>query len=650
MSREATISEPSPAVRLFGTEEPVAEPRLLKVGKLSAELEAGNLRYIRYDGLEVLRAVSFIVRNRNWGTYNPEISSLSIEENPTSLTVTYDAVCKDESQELRYSAEITASSNGRLAFRARGRAVTDFVTNRTGFVVLHPAGVAGLPVEIEHVDGSLVPGRFPALIDPVQPMMDLRALTHEAAPGLTVTCRMEGDTFEMEDQRNWSDASYKTYVRPLALPWPYILEAGSEIEQAVTVAVAGAAPARAAGGGEVSVALGERVGRVPALGLGLDPDDAEAVLAKRDALAQLKPSHLVCHHDPRRGHGPVTLERCVAAARALGAEPWLEAVIASVDSFEDEVAALGEANRALGSPFKTVLISPASDLKSTLPGTTWPPSPPLDALHRAARAAFPDARLGGGMFSYFTELNRKRPPADLLDLVTFTTSAIVHAGDDRSVMESLEALPSIAESARFIAGGKPIVVGPSAMGMRSNPYGAAPMENPQNIRQAMSRSDPRQRGLLGAAWSLGYVARLAYGGADAVALGGAVGPFGLVHTPQACAQPWFDEAGGLYPAFHVVRGVAALGRRDLLALDISAPGEVQGLAAAGPDGREIWLANLTAQETRLALPDLAGAEAFVLDAERFAAASRDPAISDRANAAVDGALTLPPYAVARLRA
>ena len=28
--------------------------------------------------------------------------------------------------------------------------------------------------------------------------------------------RMEGDTFEMEDQRNWSDASYKTYVRPLA--------------------------------------------------------------------------------------------------------------------------------------------------------------------------------------------------------------------------------------------------------------------------------------------------------------------------------------------------------------------------------------------------------------------------------------------------
>ena len=73
-------------------------------------------------------------------------------------------------------------------------------------------------------------------------MMDLRALTHEAAPGLRVTCRMEGDTFEMEDQRNWTDASYKTYVRPLALPWPYTLEAGPGLEQAVTLTVDAAPP------------------------------------------------------------------------------------------------------------------------------------------------------------------------------------------------------------------------------------------------------------------------------------------------------------------------------------------------------------------------------------------------------------------------
>ena len=34
------------------------------------------------------------------------------------------------------------------------------------------------------------------------------------------------------------------------------------------------------------------------------------------------------------------------------------------------------------------------------------------------------------MFSFFTELNRKHPPAKLLDFVTNTTCPIVHAADD----------------------------------------------------------------------------------------------------------------------------------------------------------------------------------------------------------------------------
>ena len=65
---------PSRSVRLFGTEETVEPPRLLAAGPLTAEFEGGNLRYIRFDGVEMLRAVSFIVRDKNWGTYNPTIT------------------------------------------------------------------------------------------------------------------------------------------------------------------------------------------------------------------------------------------------------------------------------------------------------------------------------------------------------------------------------------------------------------------------------------------------------------------------------------------------------------------------------------------------------------------------------------------------
>ena len=86
---------PSRSVSLFGTEEAVEPPRHLAAGPLTAELEAGNLRYIRFDGMEMLRAVSFIVRDKNWGTYNPTITGLKIVEGDGAFRVSYDAVTGD---------------------------------------------------------------------------------------------------------------------------------------------------------------------------------------------------------------------------------------------------------------------------------------------------------------------------------------------------------------------------------------------------------------------------------------------------------------------------------------------------------------------------------------------------------------------------
>jgi hypothetical protein len=642
------METPSVAVMLYGTEQPVEPARILQAGPLSAELEAGNLRYIRYRGHELLRAVSFIVRDRNWGTYNPRIANLSVEETNDGFRVTYDAVAADDRQEFRYRATITGSSAGTLTFAATGRAETEFETNRTGFVVLHAADLAGSPARIEHVDGRIVEGAFPVEIDPVQPMMELRALTHEPAPGLSVNCRMEGDTFEMEDQRNWTDASYKTYVRPLALPWPYRLDKGAELAQSVIVTVEDRGAAPASRDETIAVRLGAELGAVPALGFGLDPADVADAAKEAERLREIAPAHLICRYDPGPGHDRASLEAEAKLARDLGAEPWLEAVIRSIDpaEAEAEIAALGRMVDAIGAPFRVVLVSPAPDLKCTLPGSPWPPCPPLDALYRAARKAFPGARIGGGMFSYFTELNRKRPPRHLLDLVSFTTSALVHAGDDRSVVETLGALPAIAASARAIAGDTPYAVGPSAMGMRDNPYGDAPMKNPGNIRQAMNFNDPRQRGLLGAAWALGYFARFAQGGASAVAIGGLVGAFGVLHARRPWTQPWYDETGGLFPVFHVLRGLARLEGARHVAVDSSAPFQVQAFAARTDQGRELWIANLTPESRRVAVDGIANARCAVLDTQSFVLAATDPRVMDRLNPA--GTLELGPFAVARL--
>ena len=472
----------SDSIRLYGTDEPVEPPRILQAGPLTVEFEAGNLRHIRYHGHEMIRAVSFVVRDKNWGTYAPQIAHLDFHEEPETFRVSYEATVRKKEQEFRYSAAIEGKSDGSLSFSGKGTAISDFLTNRTGFVVLHPIeGVAGAACTIEHVDGTIEETRFPLLIDPVQPMTALRAITHEFLPGLKVTCRMEGDTFEMEDQRNWTDASYKTYVRPLALPWPYVIAKGETIDQTVTLDQCPAAVSEIESvDSRLSLAVGEPIAEsaMPPLGLGLDPKDLDATEQNLDALRQAAPSHLVCYYDPRLGHSQADLERMAAIGKALGAELWLEFVIPSVDHFEQDIQDLGRAVAELDNPFAAVMVSPAPDLKCTLPGSPWPPCPPLEGCYRAARAAFPDARLGGGMFSFFTELNRKRPPVALLDFVTFTTVAIFHAGDDRSAMEGLESLPYLAKSVAAFIDGKPYHVGPSAIGLRMNPYGEAPDGEP----------------------------------------------------------------------------------------------------------------------------------------------------------------------------
>jgi D-apionolactonase len=624
---------------------------MLQAGPLTAEFEVGNLRHIRYHDHEMIRAISFIVRDKNWGTYAPRISHLDLNEEPDSFRVSYEGSIGED--EFRYSAVITGRADGALSFSGNGIATSDFLTNRTGFVVLHPIdGVAGAVCTVEHVDGAIEETRFPLFIDPVQPMTALRAITHEFLPGLKVTCRMEGDTFEMEDQRNWTDASYKTYVRPLALPWPYPIAKGEMINQRVTLTVRGSVRKNGSEDRRSFLAIGKPISGsvMPPIGIGLQPKDLDATEQNAGVLREAAPSHIVCHYDPRFGHSRDDLKRMAALGSEIGAELWLEFVIPSVENFEADIKGVGRAVSELGNPFSAVMVSPAPDLKCTLPGSPWPPCPQLEDCYRTAQNAFPGIRLGGGMFSFFTELNRKRPPVGLLDFVTFTTVAIFHAGDDRSAMEGLESLPYLAKSVRGFIGDKPYHVGPSAIGLRMNPYGETPMPNPRNIRQAMNGMDPRQRGLFAAAWSVGFAAHFAKGGASALTLGGGAGEFGVTYAKADYPQPWFDENAGTYPVYHVIKGLAKLRGQPLINLELSTPNEIQAIATGHKDGIELWVANLTDQTKIFELaPKLTGSVS-ILSAPEFERASKDLSVLDSLERGLTGdRLVMPAYAVGRIR-
>jgi hypothetical protein len=254
------------------------------------------------------------------------------------------------------------------------------------------------------------------------------------------------------------------------------------------------------------------------------------------------------------------------------------------------------------------------------------------------------------MFSYFTELNRKRPPTDLIDFICHTGLPIVHAGDDISMTETLEALPSIFKSVRAFGGGNPYWVFPTAICMRSNPYGSAPAENPNNIRQAMNRVDPRERGLIGAAWYAGYLAHAGNAGVDAVTLAAVAGPSGIVYSKQDHAQPWFDGAGAkALPTYTVIAGHVALQGAEVHETTVSDARNVQALAVSKDGGTVLWLSNLTGEPQTVAVEGLSGsASATVLDESSFEAACRDPGSVPEASVDLS-AIELAPYAVASIR-
>lgn len=645
-------------VTLFGTEATEAAGRTLTAGALTAVFDMGMLRYIRLGETEVIRAIAFLVRDENWGTFAPDISNLRISEGEGAFSVSYDGQCKDAKRSLRYHADISCGKDGKLLFAVEAKPDSDFLTNRTGFVVLHPLkGVAGHPVNVEHVDGRNVRSEFPAVINPVQPFHDIRALTHEVLPGLSVTCRMEGDTFEMEDHRNWTDASFKTYVRPLAKPWPYTLSAGQAFSQAVSLTFSGPIPAPAVRTGrrpfEISIGAASAT-LMPRIGLGLPAEEAEPSLAVAGLIRAASIDSLIAQFDGRRADIADTAATVAKLAASTGAGIVAEIILPNRASPAEELGLIARAIAGAGLKLAAVTVSPAPHLKAVLPGSKGPDVPAYEALYGAARAAFPGVPLGGGMYSYFTELNRNPPPAGLLDFVTHTTCPIVHAADDISVMETLEALPYVIQSTRSLINGKPYRVGPSAIPARDNPYGAACAGNPSNSRVCLARMDPRQRGLFGAAWTLGYVAAFAKGGIEMVSLGAPTGPSGLIARRAGYPQPYFDTAPmpSVYPVYHIVAGLARAAGQPMLDTSSSNEGAVVTLGFHGSRGAEVWIANLGHEERSVALrgPDIGTRNVLLFDTAGFGAMTTEPGYLGKGGLRLpsEGALTLGPYAVARV--
>jgi len=492
----------------------------VELGPLRFVTDGVELRDLELDGERILDRLYFAVRDPDWGTVEFVAEPSDGVRDGAGYRIERHGETTAPGPAITATLTTTADIRS-LRVECRTRARADAWVNRIGFCLLHPMAFAGRELRVGTPNGD-VDAAFPARIAPHSPFTDLTSLAFRAG-AFDVAVEFEGDEFEMEDQRNWIDASYKTFSTPLSHPHPRLLPADVVHVQAVTIRWRPASPAVPAAAETLlaDVAPAE-------VGIGASRTGPALTAAGAALLGELEPAWLAVTlllDRPWR----VRWDAAVAEARLLGCPLDVSLVAeepAQLDAWFRELDRAGTGDLP---PLRRIA---AYDLLGHVSRRE------LVAqlrVRRDEREWSARASLAGGARSNFTELNRAREilPLEWLDEVTFAANAQVHAVDDDSILQTPRALAVCVRDALAFAGERPVVVGPLTLKPTFNAVAADPRAHRANP------PDPRQHTPLAAEWASAALA--ACGAAGGATIFETIGGWGLL-----------DADGRPSPAFHAV--------------------------------------------------------------------------------------------------
>jgi D-apionolactonase len=283
----------------------------------------------------------------------------------------------------------------------------------------------------------------------------------------------------------------------------------------------------------------------------------------------------------------------------------------------------------------------------------YPASPP-----RRQHLAGYDAKAGiySGTDAYFTELNRGRPPVELLDGVCYSINPQVHAFDNASLAETLEAQGWTVESARAFTGDARLAISPVTLKPRCNPdaTGPAPEVPPGALPPQV---DERQMSLFGAGWTLGSLKYLAESGAGSVTYYETTGWRGVMEAAGGSPVPdrFRSLSGAVFPLYHVLADAGQFAGAEVLRSRSSETLLVDGLALRKHGTTRVLLANLSARDREVRVEGLpAQVRVRFLDETNAEVAMQRPEGFRRVQgetwqpAGGELWMTLRPYAIARI--
>lgn len=490
---------------------------ILNAGPVRLTYEKGFLRTFLANSEEVLRMIYFAFRNRDWDTASISITDESVRLEADSFTIDYNWEVNDLGMHLIGNAHIEAHPDGSIAFDFYGKAVNTFLRNRVGFCVLYPVeGFRGQPCIIESPNGQATEAVFPDLISPHQPFLNIQAMTWTMDSGQRFRCLFSGDVFETEDQRNWTDASYKTYSTPLERPFPTEVQAGTEVRQRVLFQPVSILPSFS--GPVFSQTSKEKIWENTStrIGLGHPTDGPPLTVGEVNLLKPLGLSHLRADVFLSDHTWQNELLAALQDANQLNI-PLELALFLSTDALVEGQQFI-HFTQSQNVPIHSVLLFQINPRRTT--------DALLNQLIPIFRAQMPNVLLGGGTDGNFVELNRHRFDFGLIDFVTYSINPQVHAFDDQTLMENVAAQADTVRSARALSGGRPIHISSVTLLPRYNP-------DALNGVRSVPPADPRLSTEFGAEWTRRSLQTLTQAGAASVTYYETHGSRGLVERGKA---------------------------------------------------------------------------------------------------------------------
>ncbi len=679
------MSDPIPGLALpiqtirTGTGEPVPAAVLLRAGPMRVQFAGGDLRQICWGDTEVARRIYVAIRDLDWNTLPGDITDLDVADHGDSFAIRFTRRHKVGELDYQWHAEIDGDRAGTIRYRMQGTALSAFAYAKIGICVHHPTdGYAGQPYSGSTPEGP-VSGTLPDAIGPQIHLDDgtdlplfepVSALDLKHVSGGVVRFEFAGELWEMEDQRNWTDASYKSASTPARLGYRHEAAPGAQFDQQIVIRADGFAAAAAAEprppgliAAALTVAVGDGTGRAfPPVGLRSADVSAAWSDRARSTLRAIGPAHLRADVHLTSDSAPAELEAAAGQAGELGCGLELAIFLPAGDDAAAVATGLARLRAGLNAarpPLTRVLAFSDGEQSSSARTVT--------AVQAAlAEAGMADVPVISGTNIYFNELNRHRIPPGSADGLAWSVNPQVHAFDDMSLMENLQAQPATIATARFFAPGAGLYVTPITLRPRFNAVAVTDQEFADG--GLPWQVDVRQPSLFGAAWTLGSVAALAGAGADGLTYYDTVGPTGVIESPAGSPSPaeFFSRPDTPYPLAVVLADACGLAGGSVRELAGGDPARLGVVAVSKAGATTVLLANLTGDtnDVRVELTGLASsgfasagrdgpARLRILDENSFeaAAANLESFLLSGADVHLsEGAaqVTLNPYAVARL--